>query len=85
MMVPFRFFLLALSLSLAYGLRTKFQFLRMQTDSPNKGFGSKTPAPNVIKPTPGTSKDLEKFLMMYTCKLCDGRNAQMVSDLISIT
>ena len=37
--------------------------------------------PRVIKPSKGTSKSshsIEKFLMMYTCKLCSGRNAQMV-------
>lgn len=33
---------------------------------------------DVITPTPGVSS-LDKFLMIYTCKICNGRNAQMVS------
>lgn len=38
------------------------------------------PRPNVLVPSKGVAKDsVEKFLMMYTCKLCNGRNAQMVS------
>lgn len=45
-----------------------------------KGFGSQIPKPRIITPTKGnTNAQLEKFLMMYTCKICDGRNAQMVS------
>ena len=36
--------------------------------------------PNVITVAPGNSNpNLEKFLMVYTCKKCDGRNAQLVS------
>ena len=31
-----------------------------------------------LEPSVGVSS-IEKFLMMYTCKLCDGRNAHMVS------
>lgn len=45
-----------------------------------KGFGMSSHVDSqakVIKPTPGTAKN-EKFLMMYTCKICNGRNAQMV-------
>jgi hypothetical protein len=36
--------------------------------------------PNTVTPTAGTGGNsvIEKFLMMYTCKLCSGRNAQMV-------
>lgn len=35
---------------------------------------------NVIVPSLGTKSNtvIEKFLMMYTCKICSGRNAQMV-------
>jgi len=45
------------------------------------GFGrSEIPKPEVIKPNRGkVNSELEKFLMMYTCKICNGRNAQMVS------
>jgi hypothetical protein len=36
--------------------------------------------PNIVTPTAGTGGNsvIEKFLLMYTCKLCSGRNAQMV-------
>ncbi|RYH06582.1 hypothetical protein EON65_42710 [archaeon] len=57
----------------------------------NKGFGTSmrssqpthpddnTPKPKVLEPSKGTSKlSIEKFLMMYTCKVCLNRNAQMV-------
>jgi len=38
------------------------------------------PKPNIITPSYGPQKDtIEKFLMMYTCKICSGRNAQMVN------
>ena len=48
------------------------------------GFGgserSEIPKPKIITPSRGKlNSNLEKFLMMYTCKICDGRNAQMVS------
>jgi hypothetical protein len=37
------------------------------------------PKPKIITPSRGKkNSNLEKFLMMYTCKICDGRNAQMV-------
>lgn len=44
------------------------------------GFGkSEIPKPEMIKPNRGkVNSELEKFLMMYTCKICNGRNAQMV-------
>eukprot|EP01036_Dinobryon_divergens_P027758 gene27759-36580_t len=41
--------------------------------------GSKVPKPNIITPAYGPQSNIDKFLMMYTCKLCSGRNAQMVS------
>ena len=45
-----------------------------------KGFGSEIPKPKIITPSRGSQHlQLEKFLMMYTCKICGGRNAQMVS------
>jgi hypothetical protein len=56
--------------------------------SSGKGFGIKPneqepeplDAPRIIKPAKGTAKvSIDKFLMMYTCKLCLERNAQMVS------
>lgn len=37
------------------------------------------PRPNIIVPSRGSPNNLEKFLMMYTCKICVGRNAHMVS------
>jgi len=38
------------------------------------------PKPNVIVPSKGSQNpNLDKFLMMYTCKICTGRNAHMVS------
>lgn len=40
--------------------------------------GSKVPKPNIITPAYGPQSNIDKFLMMYTCKLCSGRNAQMV-------
>lgn len=48
------------------------------------GFGkSEIPKPEVIKPNRGkVNSELEKFLMMYTCKICNGRNAQMVRIII---
>ena len=41
---------------------------------------SSIPKPTVITPSQGSSpeKGIDKFLMMYTCKLCNGRNAHMV-------
>lgn len=37
---------------------------------------------NFIKPSQGTKTNdaIEKFLMMYTCKICSSRNAQMVNN-----
>lgn len=48
--------------------------IRMTSD---KGF---MPKPTIISPSNGTNHNsaIEKFLMMYTCKICSGRNAQMV-------
>lgn len=44
------------------------------------GSGNKLPRPSVITPSPSTiNTGLEKFLMMYTCKICQVRNAQMIS------
>ena len=39
------------------------------------------PKPNIITPNAGTKSNIDKFLMMYTCKQCGGRNAQMVNSL----
>ena len=50
--------------------------------SGGKGFGSGSslPRPKVLTPSIGSlNTQLEKFLMMYTCKICNHRNAQMVS------
>lgn len=43
-----------------------------------KGFGVGLSKPKVIKPTPGNANN-EKFVMMYTCNVCKGRNSQMVN------
>ena len=50
------------------------------------GFGSsEIPKPKIITPSRGKkNSNLEKFLMMYTCKICDGRNAQMVMKICPI-
>lgn len=47
-------------------------------DRPKKGFGQRQ-RPNVITPTPGNANN-DKFMMMYTCKICNGRNSQMVNE-----
>lgn len=41
----------------------------------------------VLKPSLGKKggSAIEKFLMMYTCKICLGRNAQMVRIVLSVT
>jgi hypothetical protein len=45
-----------------------------------EGLPKEMPRPNIIKPSTGKqNSELEKFLMMYTCKICNGRNAQMVT------
>ena len=51
------------------------------------GFGSsEIPKPKIITPSRGKkNSNLEKFLMMYTCKICDGRNAQMVLKSLPIS
>ena len=51
------------------------------------GFGSsEIPKPKIITPSRGKkNSNLEKFLMMYTCKICDGRNAQMVLKILPIS
>jgi transcription elongation factor Elf1 len=57
----------------------RFSVINMAAE---KGFGAKRtiPKPKIITPSVGkVNTQLEKFLMMYTCKQCDGRNAQMVS------
>ena len=61
-------------------------------ENPSRGFGkspdipeAKKPPNKVLKPSLGTksSSVIEKFLMMYTCKICSGRNAQMVRTSLS--
>jgi len=39
---------------------------------------STIPRPNIITPNVEKANIIEKFLMMYTCKKCSFRNAQMV-------
>jgi len=51
-------------------------------DNINDNISKSIPKPNVIVPSQGSKdKNIEKFLMMYTCKLCSGRNAHMVSKI----
>lgn len=73
--------------------RTNNKYLVALSMSSGRGFGninpnndnvnpqhSSIPKPNVIVPSKGSQNpNLEKFLMMYTCKICSGRNAHMVS------
>ena len=80
--------LIVLSIFLLIGAYALYQKpcsvkLKLSVLFAGKGFGSSSggiPKPNIIKASLGsTNKDLEKFLMMYTCKICSGRNANMVS------
>lgn len=48
---------------------------RFSIKADGKGFGPQRP--KVITPTPGNANN-DKFMMMYTCKICNGRNSQMV-------
>jgi hypothetical protein len=79
------FFLLFIIFAYSFGLRSE-QFNKLgvlkskktklqcqDNSSVGKGFGQK-----VIKPAQGTTQKTEKSLMMYTCKKCNFRNAQMV-------
>jgi len=61
----------------------RYKYKRMYLELNQGGFGkSNVPKPNVIVPSQGsTDKNIEKFLMMYTCKICNGRNAHMVSKI----
>ena len=55
-----------------------------KNDKISKGFGETKS--DVITPNRGVpnKKSIEKFLMMYTCKICSTRNAQMVMSILSI-
>jgi len=47
----------------------------------SNGFGN-IPKPDIITPLAGTNNtNIERFLMMYTCKKCNGRNAQLISKI----
>ena len=61
-----------------YRPRQKLLMTSENQETAKKGFGSAIPKPKVVTPASGSKHNLEKFLMMYTCKLCTGRNAQMV-------
>jgi len=89
-MPPGAFFVAAvLILAVAVsGLRVLPAALRIKVELPlaaassGQGFGSGSmlPRPKIITPSVGSANtQLEKFLMMYTCKICQNRNAQMVS------
>jgi hypothetical protein len=71
------------SLSLKYGIQRsnlKLQKLQMGFEDGVEGLPKEIPRPNIITPATGKqNSELEKFLMMYTCKICNGRNAQMVT------
>jgi hypothetical protein len=57
--------------------------IKGKIENSSKGFGGKIeiPKPNIINVGMGKPKNpnVERMMMMYTCKLCEGRNAQMVS------
>lgn len=46
-----------------------------------QGFGNNIPQETSNSITPGNVRNdgVERFLMMYTCKMCNTRNAQMIS------
>lgn len=70
-----------LSVELSYALKpTDVKINTAKRLKMSGGFGgSEIPKPKIITPSKGKlNSHLEKFLMMYTCKICDGRNAQMV-------
>ena len=59
----------------------EFHTQRLSPLNSGGGFSEKKmPKPNIIKPSEGPKgkMSIEKFLMMYTCKICSNRNAQMV-------
>lgn len=82
--------LMIILLSLHYNTALKSSGIKTQIGTQSRssvkhlkmtgGFGgSEIPKPKIIVPSKGKQNShLEKFLMMYTCKICDGRNAQMV-------
>ena len=75
-------FLLLLQVSLSLTIQNKHQNKILTQLKAGGGFDSRSiPKPKVIVPSSGTKQNpnLEKFLMMYTCKICNGRNANMVS------
>jgi hypothetical protein len=66
----------------------KYQSTRnLHNYASGKGFQKQNESDKTIKSKPNTitasqgsqNPQLEKFLMMYTCKICTGRNAHMVS------
>jgi hypothetical protein len=71
------------SLTLKNGIQKsnlKLQKLQMGFEDEVEGLPKEIPRPNIISPATGKkNSELEKFLMMYTCKICNGRNAQMVT------
>ena len=93
---PLLFFVIFVNLLLTYGYVVNRHFLKSKKyhsiiiNGGGKGFGSgdnniskqSIPKPNVIVPSKGSQNpNLDKFLMMYTCKICSGRNAHMVSKI----
>lgn len=45
------------------------------------GFGG-IPKPEIVTPAAGTNNtNIDRFLMMYTCKKCNSRNAQLISKI----
>ena len=68
------------TLSFAFQLNMKETTPSAPSSSSGGGFQKRTsvPRPKIITPSRGNvNANLEKFLMMYTCKTCTGRNAQM--------
>jgi len=63
-----------------FDLRTESCDANKLDQNVNLSFGdsNSVPGPSKMKPSL-TVSSIEKFLMMYTCKICDGRNSHMVS------
>lgn len=78
------FLLVFISVGDAYSLCRVNKFLfskRFLNMNNNNSNNNEKKTPKVIVPsTAGNgSPNIQKFLMMYTCKICDNRNAQMVN------
>ena len=74
------FVLLLQLVTLSFAFQLNMKETTPSSSSSGGGFQKRTsvPRPKIITPSRGNvNANLEKFLMMYTCKTCTGRNAQM--------